>query len=250
MKKKKLKDLLLERGLCDNEQKARSLILSGSVLVNEIKVNGENRLFKEDVQIRLLHVIPEYVSRGAYKLLGGFEAFPVNVQDKICLDLGASTGGFTEILLANGARKVYAFDVGYGQLAGKLRNDPRVVVHDRFHIKNLSLSCLDEKDISELFIVMDLSFISLKRVFPTIQNLKLEYSELLMEGISLLKPQFECKGQELEKGIVRDPRVHFKVIRKIWRFLKNHAGVRHLQIADSPIRGNSGNREFLLYWKM
>lgn len=173
--------LLFERGFADSLEKAKSLILSGSVLVNEQKITKVGFKFSKDSEIRILNIIPEYVSRGVYKLLKAFEVFPLQVDGKLCIDLGASTGGFTQVLLEKGAWKVFACDVGYGQLAEKLRNHSSVIVKDRFHLKNLSSLEIEWENNrfqtphpESIVIVMDLSFISLRSVFPVIRKLREE----------------------------------------------------------------------------
>ena len=241
--------MLVERGLCDDLPRATSLILSGSVIVEGEKITKAGFKFPRNARIEVLDKIPIYVSRGALKLKSAFKSFGVSSNNKICIDLGASTGGFTEILLLNGAEKIYAFDVGYGQMASRLQSNSKIILKDRFNVRNLSWKELDS-NFSDLFIVMDLSFISLKTIFPTIQNLKLEARHIKIEVISLIKPQFECSPEETEKGIVRNPRIHFRILKEILSFLKKEIKANIKGICNSGIRGTSGNREFFVYWEL
>ncbi|XDD50514.1 TlyA family RNA methyltransferase [Leptospira sp. WS92.C1] len=253
----RLDSLLLNRGFADSPEKAKSLILSGSVLVNEQKVTKVGLKFSEDSEIRILNIIPQYVSRGAYKLLKAFETFPISASGKLCVDLGASTGGFTQVLLEKGAWKVFACDVGYGQLAERLRNHTSVIVKDRFHLKNLSASIIEWEtnqtlvpDRSSILIVMDLSFISLRSVFPVISKLKQEKYIPKIECITLIKPQFEANEKELVKGVLKNEKVRIKIVRSICKFLKKEIGASVLGLEWSPIEGRDGNKEILLYWKL
>lgn len=249
--------LLLERGLADSPEKSRSLILSGSVLVNEQKITKVGLKFPKDSEIKILNVIREYVSRGAYKLLRAFEIFPLRVDGKLCVDLGASTGGFTQVLLEKGAWKVFACDVGYGQLAEKLRNNPSVIVKDRFHLKRLSSSEIEWETNrfqaphpESIVIVTDLSFISLRSVFPVFRKLREEKYIPKLECITLIKPQFESDKKDLTKGILRDPKIRIRIVRSLCGYLKKEIGGVILGLEWSPIEGRSGNKEILLYWKL
>lgn len=244
-----LNQLLVEQKFCDSIQRANSLVLSGSVLVNENKITKSGFLVRSDSSIRILNIIPEYVSRGAYKLLGAFDNFPISVDGKICMDLGASTGGFTEVLLNKKAFKVYSIDVGYGQLADRLRRNPKVKVIDRYNVKEVSLNILEEETL-ELFITMDLSFISLLKIYPAIQKMKREKRNLKIEVVSLIKPQFECESIHLEKGILRNPKIHYQVLCKIYRYIQKELKGKVLGLCSSPILGTSGNKEFLIYFSL
>lgn len=252
----RLDSLLLKKGFAETVEKARSLILSGSVLINEQKITKAGLTFAEDSKIRILNVIPEYVSRGAYKLLKAFETFPISAEGRLCVDLGASTGGFTQVLLERGAWKVFACDVGYGQLAERLRNHKSVVVKDRFHLRNLSSSEIeweknkgDVPDPDTILIVMDLSFISLRSVFPVIREFSRENNIPKIECVTLIKPQFEADERDLIKGVLRDPKVRFRIILSLCRFLKREIGASVLGLEWSPIEGRDGNKEILLYWR-
>lgn len=247
--KNRLDSILVERGLCDDLSRALSLILSGSVIVNGEKITKAGFKFSKNARIEVLDRIPEYVSRGALKLKSALKAFSVSVDGKICVDLGASTGGFTEVILRNGAEKVFAFDVGYGQMASRLQNNPKVKLKDRFNVKALSWEDLEYK-YSYMFFVMDLSFISLLNIFPVIKNLKTESPKTKFEVISLIKPQFECLPDQTEKGIVKNPRVHLQVLKKIIKYLRHELNAKVHGICNSGIRGASGNREFFVYWEL
>ncbi|MCE9501584.1 MAG: TlyA family RNA methyltransferase [Leptospira sp.] len=252
MRKEKIRldELLLARNFAESIEKSRSLILSGSVLVNGQKIAKAGIKISSDSQIRILDSIPQYVGRGALKLKYALQSCEVNVQDKVCIDMGASTGGFTQILLESKAKKVYAFDVGYGQISQKLRSDPRVIVRDRFNVRQFTLKEIDLGEERDLFVTMDLSFISLLSVFPVIRRIKDENPEIEIEILSLIKPQFECRKEELTKGIVTDPAVHFRILRKITRSIKKEFGGSVQSLCNSPIHGADGNREFFVFWKL
>jgi len=243
----RLDDLLITRGICDDHKRAESLILSGSVIVDDQRVTKRGLKFPAGVQIRITNVIPETVSRAGTKLSYAIDFFKLDVSGKTCLDFGASTGGFTQVLLEHGAEKVFAFDVGYGQIAGKLRNDKRVIVRDRFNVKNISSQDFTVIG-NRIFIVMDLSFISLLSIFPSISKLKQNLSDINFEIISLIKPQFECSQNDLEKGVVKKKGVHFRVIRKICNSVKKVHSGQILGLCESPILGAKGNKEFFLHW--
>ncbi|MCG6166538.1 TlyA family RNA methyltransferase [Leptospira sp. FAT2] len=249
--------LLFDRGYADSIEIARSLILSGSVLVNEQKITKVGLKFSEDSEIRILNVIPRYVSRGAYKLLKAFETFPFRVNGKLCIDLGASTGGFTQVLLEQGAWKVFACDVGYGQLADKLRNHSSVIVKDRFHLKNLSSLEIEWEtnrfqvpNSDSIAVVMDLSFISLRSVFPVIRRFREEKNIPKLECVTLIKPQFEADEKNLVKGVLRDPKIRIRIVRSICEYLRKEIGGKIIGLKWSPIEGRDGNKEVLLYWEI
>ncbi|MDZ4725075.1 MAG: TlyA family RNA methyltransferase [Leptospira sp.] len=227
-----------------------SFILSGSILVNDRVITKPGTLIHKTDIVRIKEKIKKYVSRGAYKLIGAFDAFKdIDINEKVCLDLGASTGGFTQILLEKNAKHVYAVDVGYGQLAQKLANDKRVTVFDRTHIKDLHFSELHFPN-EKYFVCMDLSFISLTAVFPYLSNLIQESNLEYWEGVSLIKPQFELPSRYLEKGIVRDRFIQLIAIRHVWREIKRqNPNFCFVALAESPIQGTDGNHEFLLRWK-
>lgn len=249
--KRRLDDLIFELGHADSLIKARSIILSGSVLVNDIVVSKIGTMVTIHDQIRIKPRIKNHVSRGALKLLGVFAKYPkLEISNKICLDLGASTGGFTQILLEKGAKQVYAIDVGYGQLSQKIANDPRVVVLDRFHIRDL-VHFDFEKKLIDICITMDLSFISILSAFRTI--IPFLYSQESLRhclGITLVKPQFEVDPNQLDKGIVLPNYPIGGLLRKLWREIRKiEPTLERVGVLESPIKGAEGNREFFLVWK-
>ena len=234
MAKKRLDVLLVERGLAESRQRAQALILAGDVQVNGSRVDKAGALVADDATIALRAPL-KYVGRGGLKLEGALEAFQVDPRGKICADIGASTGGFTDALLQRGAARVYAIDVGYGQLAWKVRNDTRVVVMDRVNIRYLTT-------LPELIdlAVIDVSFISLTLVLPVVKSLLQPRGEI----IALIKPQFEAGRAEVGKGgVVRDARVRRAVIEKIARYASADEW-RVRGVCRSPIEGADGNVEF------
>ncbi|TGL86523.1 TlyA family RNA methyltransferase [Leptospira congkakensis] len=246
----RLDEYLVREGYAIDLKLAQSLILSGSVLVNDVVISkvGTNISVKDNVRTK--EKIKTYVSRGAYKLLGAFDSFPkTNVQNKTCIDLGSSTGGFCQVLLEKGASRVIAVDVGYGQLAQKIANDPKVTVFDRTHLKDLTLPQLEPLT-EETWITMDLSFISLVPVFASLVSLFQSSPKTIWQGISLFKPQFEVHPSKLEKGVLKDSHHISYTIRTVWRKIKNlDSKLKFLGLAESPIQGADGNREFLIRWE-
>jgi 23S rRNA (cytidine1920-2'-O)/16S rRNA (cytidine1409-2'-O)-methyltransferase len=232
--------LLVERGLVESRERAQALVIAGQVLVNEQKQNKSGALVPEDAEIRLLGEQLPYVSRGGLKLESALKEFEVSVAGKTALDVGASTGGFTDCLLQHGCEKVYAVDVGYGQMAWKLRQDPRVVVIERTNIRTIEPSLIPGPvDI----VVIDASFISLEKVIPSIMQFLGQGSEL----IALIKPQFEVgKGQVGKGGIVRDETARAAAVAKIVDFIRN-TGLDVKGVIPSPIQGQDGNVEFLIH---
>ncbi len=235
-KKERLDRLLVEKGLLKSREKARALIMGGKVWVDGNRVEKAGKEVDIQAQIVLEETCP-FVGRGGLKLDGALDCFRINVQDKIILDVGASTGGFTDCLLQKGAKKVYALDVGYGLLDWSLRNDDRVVPIERKNIRYFTLSELGEKvDMS----VIDVSFISLKKVIPSVIKCTKEGGAIL----SLVKPQFEVgKGEVGKGGIVRDPEKHKMVLEDMTRFIDT-LGLRIKGSVESPIKGAKGNKEF------
>ena len=238
--------LLVERGLAESREKAKVLILAGKVLYT---LDGKNfhRLLKPSqtlpptAELKVEEDLP-YVSRGGLKLEQALNLFDVDPSGLVCLDVGASTGGFTDCLLQRGAKRVYAVDVGKGLLHPKLREDQRVVVLEGINARYLTPSYFPEK--MDL-ITVDVSFISLKKVLPALKDL-LKDNGLT---IALIKPQFELSPREVKKGVVRDPKLHFKVVNEIWEFAKN-LGFEPLGVVESPILGAKGNKEFLICLKL
>ncbi len=236
--KTRLDVLLTERGLLDSRQKAQATIMSGIVFVNGQRVDKVGTAVSNDALIEIRGTTLPYVSRGGLKLEKAMQTFPLTLTGKICADIGASTGGFTDCMLQNGAKKVYAVDVGYGQLDWKLRNDARVVCMERTNARYLTHEEIPE----ELdFASVDVSFISLKLIFPALYGLLREGGEIAC----LIKPQFEAGREKVgKKGVVRDPAVHLEVLEHFLIHAKeNHFTV--LGITYSPICGPEGNIEYL-----
>jgi 23S rRNA (cytidine1920-2'-O)/16S rRNA (cytidine1409-2'-O)-methyltransferase len=236
----RLDKLLVDRGLAPTRERARAIILSGTVLMGEEKCDKAGALIPADAAIRIKGGDHPYVSRGGVKLKGAIETFDLSVQGLTCLDVGASTGGFTDCLLQEGAAKVYALDVGYGQLAWRLRQDPRVTSIERTNIRYFDGRGLDEPiDLA----VIDASFISLKLVVPAVLRLIRAGAVLL----ALIKPQFEVGRAAVEKhGVVRNPELHKQVIEDMNTFF-DQMELRVLGTCPSPILGPAGNREFFIY---
>ena len=230
---------LADKGLAASREKARALIMAGEVYVNNEPAAKASLLVTEKDEVRIKAQLP-YVSRGGLKLEKAMAAFPIDLRDKICIDIGASTGGFTDCMLQKGARKVYSVDVGYGQLDYKLRTDPRVVVMERTNARFLSRESVpDPID----FASIDVSFISLKLIFPALHGL------MAPEGhcVALIKPQFEAGREKVGKnGVVRDAAVHREVISGTLNAAQN-LGFYPLGLTYSPIKGPKGNIEFLVY---
>ena len=240
MAKQRLDVVLVEKGLAASREKAKALIMAGKVLVDEKKIDKAGTEVNPDLPIRLLGQDIPYVSRGGLKLEKAMQTWPITLEGKTCADIGASTGGFTDCMLQNGAEKVYAVDVGYGQLDWKLRNDPRVVCLERTNARYLSHEEVpDDLD----FASIDVSFISLKLIFPALYQLLREGGEIAC----LIKPQFEAGREKVgKKGVVRDPAVHLEVLEHFLEHAKEN-NFTVLGITYSPIRGPEGNIEYLGY---
>lgn len=236
IKKERIDKLLVDKGLVESREKAQALIMSGVVFVNNQKIDKPGTKISEDSQIYIKEKM-KYVSRGGYKLEKGLKVFNVDVKDKICLDIGSSTGGFTDCLIQNGAKKVYAVDVGKNQLHEKLRSDSRVVSIEEFNARYLT-----EKEIPEKvdILVCDVSFISITKILPNICNLLKED----FKGVILIKPQFELSKKEVKDGVVREKDLHFKAIKSVIDSLTQSCYcIKDLEF--SPLKGPEGNIEFL-----
>lgn len=242
MKGKRLDQRLFELGLAESREKAKATIMSGIVYVNGQKSDKPGTQVSDDAEIVVRGNACPYVSRGGFKLAKALEVFPVEPAGKVCIDCGASTGGFTDVLLKNGAAKVYAVDVGYGQLAWQLRQDSRVVVMERTNARALTPDMFPESmDLG----VMDVSFISIRLILPALHGLLKPGGEV----VCLIKPQFEAgKADVGKKGVVRDKAVHERVLREMCEFFPT-AGYTLLGLDYSPIRGPEGNIEYLAYLK-
>ena len=241
-KRERLDLLLLERQLVESREAGRRRILAGEVLVNDQAVTKAGSFVQLDARI-CLKPTPRYVSRGGFKLEKALQEFAISVAGKTALDIGASTGGFTDCLLAHSAARVFAVDVGYGQLDWKLRNDPRVVVLEKTNIRHLDRRVLpDEVEL----VTIDASFISLKLILPCVKALLSETHEV----IALIKPQFEVgKGKVGKGGVVRSAAEHARVIGEI-EAAAAAIGYTSRGVIESPLLGPKGNKEFLLYLRM
>ncbi|WP_308546243.1 TlyA family RNA methyltransferase [uncultured Selenomonas sp.] len=240
MPKVRLDALLVERGLAGSRERAKRMIMAGEVLVDEQKIEKAGTMVKAEAKIRLLGQDLPYVSRGGLKLEKAIQVFGVQLQGKTAADIGASTGGFTDCMLQNGAAKVYAIDVGYGQLAWKLRTDARVVNMERTNIRYVT-----PEDIGKPldFASIDVAFISLDKVLPVAWQLLSEMGEVL----ALIKPQFEAGREHVgKKGVVRDPAIHEAVIHKVV-LLARTLGFITRALTFSPVKGPEGNIEYLIW---
>ncbi|MDD3653733.1 MAG: TlyA family RNA methyltransferase [Desulfotomaculaceae bacterium] len=240
-KKQRLDVRLYESGLCESREKARAAVMAGLVYVNNELADKPGRAVSPDAVLEVRGNAVPYVSRGGLKLEKAIKAFGLNLTEKVVLDVGASTGGFTDCALKHGARLVYAVDVGYGQLAWSLRNDPRVVVHERTNIRYLSREVFDE---APDFVTIDVSFISLSKVLPRLEGL----THPEATGVALIKPQFEAGREKVgKKGVVRDASVHLEVLKKITGLI-NALGWSVAGLDFSPVTGPEGNIEYLVYF--
>ena len=242
MKKVRLDQLVFDRGFTESRERAKTTIMSGLVFVNGQRVDKPGTAVMPDVALEVRGEAIPFVSRGGFKLDKALKVFPVDPKGKHCIDCGASTGGFTDVLLQHGAEKVYAVDVGYGQLAWKLRNDERVVNLERTNLRYVTAEQIPEAlDLA----VMDVSFISVRLVLPAVLRLLKPGAEI----ICLIKPQFEAGRDEVgKKGVVRDPAVHREVLREILAFAPEN-GLTVLGLDYSPIKGPEGNIEYICYMK-
>ena len=240
MSKIRLDQYLCQNGLVQSRERAKALIMSGIVFVDEQKVDKAGEMISPDAKVEVRGHDIGYVSRGGLKLEKAMQVFPMRPDGKVCMDIGASTGGFTDCMLQNGAEKVYAVDVGYGQLAWKLRSDPRVVCLERTNARYLTHEQVPE----ELdFASIDVSFISLKLILPAVHGLLREAGHVAC----LVKPQFEAGREKVgKKGVVRDPAVHREVLDHFLEHAKD-SGFTVLGLTYSPIRGPEGNIEYLGY---
>ena len=236
--KKRLDIMMVEQGLAPSREKAKAYIMAGEVYVNGQKEDKAGSMFAETVKLEVRGKTLPYVSRGGLKLEKAMKNFGVTLKDKVCMDVGASTGGFTDCMLQNGAEKVYAVDVGYGQLAWSLRSDPRVVCMERTNVRYLTAEQISE---SLDFGTVDVSFISLRLILPALRGILKEDGQV----VCLVKPQFEAGREKVgKKGVVRDKKVHLEVLEQ---FLQ-HAAACQFYVKDltfSPIRGPEGNIEYL-----
>ncbi len=238
--KKRLDVLVYEKGFAESREKAKAVIMAGQVYVDNQKADKCGASYDENVKLEVRGAALPYVSRGGLKLEKAVNEFGLDLNGKTTMDIGASTGGFTDCMLQNGAKKVYAIDVGYGQLAWKLRNDPRVVNLERTNMRKVTREQVpDEID----FFSVDVSFISLRLILPVARELMADKAQ----AVCLIKPQFEAGRENVgKKGVVRDPAVHADVVRGIYDFCLQN-GFDVLALDFSPIKGPEGNIEYLIY---
>ena len=240
MKKIRLDQLVFDKGLAESRERAKAYIMAGSVYVNGQKETKPGTSVAEDAAVEMRGETLPYVSRGGWKLEKALRVFPIDVKDAVCIDCGASTGGFTDVLLQSGAAKVYAVDVGYGQLAWSLRTDPRVVCMERTNIRYVTPEDLGEPlDLS----VVDVSFISLHHIFPVAQAITTPDAM----GVCLVKPQFEAGREKVGKnGVVRDPATHREVLHNAMGYAAAN-GFKVCGLDFSPVKGPEGNIEYLMF---
>lgn len=241
--KQRLDVLLVNHGYADSREKAKAIIMSGNVFVNGQREDKAGSTFEEEgIDLFIKENPLKYVSRGGLKLEKAMQTFPITLDGKLCMDIGASTGGFTDCMLQNGASKVYAIDVGHGQLAWKLRNDERVVCMEKTNFRYVTHEQVPE-EID--FASVDVSFISLEKILPVAYELLKEDAQM----VCLIKPQFEAGREQVgKKGVVRDAKVHEEVICRIVTFTQS-IGFSPVGLTFSPVRGPEGNIEYLLWIK-
>ena len=240
MKKERLDVILVQKGLVESRDKAKRTIMAGLVTVDGRIEDKAGQKFDPELEFAVKQKLCPYVSRGGLKLEKAMNCFPIDLKNGVCMDMGASTGGFTDCMLQNGARKVYALDVGYGQLDYKLRVDPRVVNMEKTNIRYLDTDLIEEP---VDFVSIDVSFISVKHMFPVVQKVLAPSGHM----VCLIKPQFEAGREQVGKnGIVRDPAVHRQVIENVLRYALEN-GLEPLGLAFSPVKGTKGNIEYLLF---
>lgn len=241
--KRRIDELLVQKGLAESREKAKRLVMAGEVYIGENRIDKPAQMVEESVDVYVKEPFP-YVSRGALKLEKAYQKFNISFEGKVVADVGASTGGFVDFALKHGAKKVYAIDVGYGQLAHKLRQEPKVINMERTHF--LEVQNLPEN--IDIFTV-DVSFISLKKIIPHIKKI-VQNGGYETEVIALVKPQFEV-GKEVAdktKGVIKDQKIRSEVLEDIVNFTQSE-GFQVLGTTESPIEGAKGNREYLIYFK-
>jgi 23S rRNA (cytidine1920-2'-O)/16S rRNA (cytidine1409-2'-O)-methyltransferase len=240
VEKERLDVLLVKRGLAESREKAKAVIMAGEVFVENQREDKAGQTFPTHVQIEIKGKKMKYVSRGGYKLERALEQFPIQLHERVCMDVGASTGGFTDCMLQNGAETVYAIDVGTNQLAWKLRQDERVHCMEKTNIRYVVPENIGQP---VEFVSIDVAFISLTKVLAPVKALMTEQGQI----VCLIKPQFEAGREKVgKKGVVREPETHEEVIVKVMDYARS-LGFHILGLDHSPIRGPEGNIEYLLY---
>ena len=239
----RLDQAMVERGFCDSREKAKRAILAGTVRVNDQRAHKASDDVRPD-DVVTLDVPEKFVSRGGHKMEHALKYFQVKTQGAVAIDLGASTGGFTDCMLQAGAAKVYAVDVGNGQLAWKLRQDPRVVVMEKTNARNLTMESFGEGFSPVDLITIDCSFISLRKIVPVAVGFLKPGGRI----VALIKPQFEAGKEEVDagKGVITDPNIHDRVIKDFAEFVKQRKGLQWQGLTESPLLGPAGNKEFLV----
>lgn len=231
--------LIVQKGLAKSREQAKRMIMAGDAIAGTMRIDKPGELLDADAEIRIKENSIKYVSRGGYKLEKILDTFDIDLQDKIAMDIGSSTGGFTDCMLKHGAEKVYAIDVGYNQLAYSLRIDERVVVMEKTNFRTMDVGIINERID---FISIDVSFISLKHIFPNASKIVSDTGYIC----ALIKPQFEAGKEKVgKKGVVRDEKVHEEVIENVLGLAKEE-GLYPVKLTYSPIRGQEGNIEFLV----
>ena len=239
LSKIRLDQILFDRKLADSKSKAQAMIMAGQVFVEGKVINKSGYNIKPDAKIKIKDIGPEWVSRGAYKLIKALDENNIKVDNKTCMDLGASTGGFTEVLVKRNAKKVFAVDVGTNQLHEKLKKMKEIINIEKTNARYLTKDLITE--FIEL-LVCDVSFISLKKVILPCLNFLKKNSVIIV----LIKPQFESKKNETKKGVIKDSEVHLRICNEIQNWFENECNCEVLKIIESPITGPKGNKEFLL----
>lgn len=239
MEKVRADVLIVQKGLAKSREQAKRMIMAGDAIAGTMRIDKPGELLDADAEIRIKENSIKYVSRGGYKLEKILDTFDIDLQDKIAMDIGSSTGGFTDCMLQHGAKKVYAIDVGYNQLAYSLRIDERVVVMEKTNFRTMDVGIINERID---FISIDVSFISLKHIFPNASKIVSDTGYIC----ALIKPQFEAGKEKVgKKGVVRDEKVHEEVIENVLGLAKEE-GLYPVKLTYSPIRGQEGNIEFLV----
>ncbi len=239
MSKIRLDQILFDRKLAESKSKAQAMIMAGQVCVEDKVINKSGYNINPDAKIKIKDIGPEWVSRGAYKLIKALDENNIKVDNKTCMDLGASTGGFTEVLVKRNAKKVFAVDVGTNQLHEKLKKMKEIINIEKTNARYLTKDLITE--FIEL-LVCDVSFISLKKVILPCLNFLKKNSVIIV----LIKPQFESKKNETKKGVVKDSEIHLRICNEIKKWFENECNCEVLKIIESPITGPKGNKEFLL----
>ncbi|MBT3901443.1 MAG: TlyA family RNA methyltransferase [Pelagibacteraceae bacterium] len=242
LKKQRLDQILVDRNLAETKSKAQAMIMAGQIYVEGNPINKSGFGIKTDAYIEVKNLGPEWVSRGAFKLIKAIETYKIEIKNKICLDIGSSTGGFTDVLINKNAQKVYAVDVGTNQLHEKLKKNSKVISLEKMNARYLNKELFT--DLIEIM-VCDVSFISLKKVIGPNLNLLTDKSIIIV----LIKPQFEAKKYELKKGIIRDSQIHKRICDEIKEWFETECSCYIEGIIESPIKGPKGNTEFLLIAK-